>query len=119
MFLLAVTPKILFTLDIPPLIDEPINNAEIELFVDKKLLPLMLIVLFDMVTKSADVYVLTVAASIKIPVGFNEFNVIFTKALNTTNFLLSKEWSYGIAYFTNDLKLNSKDSSLTEIAGSS
>jgi len=54
-FLLAVTPNILFTLEIPPLIVDPKNNAEIELFADNKLLPLMLIVLFDKVTKSEEV----------------------------------------------------------------
>ena len=47
--------------------------------------------------------------AIKIPIGHNEYNVLFTKALNTSNFLLSKNWSSGIGYYTNDLSLNSND----------
>ena len=47
--------------------------------------------------------------SIKIPVGYNEYNVVFIKALNTTNFLLSKNWSPGIGYYTGDLVLSSTD----------
>jgi hypothetical protein len=48
--------------------------------------------------------------NVRISVGYNERNVVFIKALNTTNHLLSKNWSKGIGYFTNDLKLNSSDS---------
>jgi len=42
---------------------------------------------------------------IKISVGFNEYNIVFLKAVNTTNNLLSRQWSLGTAYYTNDLKL--------------
>lgn len=48
--------------------------------------------------------------TIKIPVGYNEYNILFVKALNTINYLLSKNWSTGIGYFTNDLVLTSNDS---------
>jgi len=47
---------------------------------------------------------------VQINVGYNERNTLFLKALNTTNHLLSKNWSFGIGYYTNDLKLNSSDS---------
>lgn len=48
--------------------------------------------------------------SVKISVGYNERNVIFVKALNTDNYILSKNWSGGVGYWTNDLRLNSTDS---------
>lgn len=48
--------------------------------------------------------------TVDISVGYNEYNVLFVKALNTTNFLLSKNWSLGIGYFTNNLVLSSADS---------
>ena len=48
--------------------------------------------------------------NVQINVGYNERNVLFLKALNTTNYLLSKNWSSGTGYYTNDLKLNSTDS---------
>lgn len=48
--------------------------------------------------------------AIKIPVGYNEYNILFIKALNTNNFLLSKNWSGGIGYYTNNLVLSSNDS---------
>ena len=48
--------------------------------------------------------------AIKIPVGYNEYNILFVKALNTSNFLLSKNWSNGIGYSTNNLVLSSNDS---------
>jgi hypothetical protein len=45
-----------------------------------------------------------------INVGHNERNVVFIKGINTINHLVSKNWSKGVAYFTNDLKLDSMDS---------
>ena len=47
--------------------------------------------------------------SVKIPVGYDERNVIFLKSLNTNNYLLSKNWSSGVGLYTNDLKLSSTD----------
>lgn len=48
--------------------------------------------------------------NVLVSVGYNERNVLFVKAINTINHLLSRNWSSGIAYFTNDLQLNSADS---------
>jgi hypothetical protein len=48
--------------------------------------------------------------TVDISVGFNERNVVFVKALNTDNNLVSKNWSLGIGYFTNELILSSDDS---------
>lgn len=39
-----------------------------------------------------------------ISVGYDERNVIFIKPLNMDNYILSKNWSKGIGYWTNDLK---------------
>jgi hypothetical protein len=41
---------------------------------------------------------------VMISVGFNERNVVFVKALNMDNYILSKNWSTGLGYFTNDLR---------------
>ena len=40
---------------------------------------------------------------VKISVGFDERNVTFIKALNMDNYILSKNWSNGTGYYTNDL----------------
>jgi len=48
--------------------------------------------------------------TVNIPIGFNEYCVIFTKALNTTNNITSKNWSYGLGLWTNNLNLDSFDS---------
>lgn len=39
-----------------------------------------------------------------VSVGFNERNVIFVKALNMDNYILSKNWSTGLGFWTNDLR---------------
>ncbi|NBP59363.1 hypothetical protein EBU71_22970, partial [bacterium] len=41
---------------------------------------------------------------VRISVGYNERNVIFVKALNMDNYILSKNWSPGLGYWTNDLR---------------
>lgn len=48
--------------------------------------------------------------TVDISVGFNERNIVFVKAFNTDNNLVSKNWSLGIGYFTNELILSSDDS---------
>lgn len=48
--------------------------------------------------------------NVKISIGFNEYNVLFAKPMNTENHLLAKNWSLGTAYYTNDLRLTSEDS---------
>ena len=48
--------------------------------------------------------------NVLVNVGHNEYNVLFVKAINTINYLLSRNWSLGTGYYTNDLSLNSSDS---------
>ncbi len=45
--------------------------------------------------------------AVDITVGFNEYNVIFLKAINTDNFIVARKFSTGVAYYTNDLTLSS------------
>jgi hypothetical protein len=40
---------------------------------------------------------------VKVSVGYDERNVLFIKALNMDNYILSKKWSDGIGFYTNDL----------------
>ena len=47
---------------------------------------------------------------VKISIGYNERNVLFIKPMNADNNLMSKDWSIGTGYFTNDLRLRSQDS---------
>jgi hypothetical protein len=47
---------------------------------------------------------------VRISVGYNERNVLFVKPLNADNHLMSKDWSNGTGFYTNDLKLTSNDS---------
>lgn len=44
---------------------------------------------------------------VKISIGFNERNVIFLKALNTENNLMSRQWSDGVGFYTSELNLSS------------
>lgn len=44
--------------------------------------------------------------NVRITVGFDEYNVVFIKSLNTTNNLLSQDWSKGTGYYTSDLRLD-------------
>lgn len=44
---------------------------------------------------------------VDISIGFNEYNVLFIKPINTENYLVARNWSPGTAYFTNDLILAS------------
>ena len=39
-----------------------------------------------------------------ISVGYNERNALFVKAMNMDNYILSKNWSSGLGYWTNDLR---------------
>jgi hypothetical protein len=38
-----------------------------------------------------------------VSVGYNERNTVFIKALNMDNYILSKNWSTGLGFYTNDL----------------
>jgi hypothetical protein len=41
---------------------------------------------------------------VRISVGYNEYNVLFCKAINADSNLLSDDYSSGVAYFTNELR---------------
>jgi len=47
--------------------------------------------------------------SVEVSIGYNERNVVFIKPLNMDTYLLSKNWSYGTGFWTNDLSLSSSD----------
>lgn len=47
--------------------------------------------------------------NLMISIGYNERNVIFIKPLDANNNLLSKNWSLGTGYWSNDLRLTSSD----------
>ena len=51
-----------------------------------------------------------VNTTVNVNIGYDEYNVLFTKALNTDNFILSKNWSLGVGFYTGDLNLASTDS---------
>jgi hypothetical protein len=46
---------------------------------------------------------------VDVSVGFNEYNVVFLKAINTENYIVSRKFSTGVAYYTNDLTLLSTE----------
>jgi hypothetical protein len=41
--------------------------------------------------------------AVLVSVGYNERNAVFIKALNMDNYILSKNWSTGLGFYTNDL----------------
>lgn len=41
----------------------------------------------------------------EIPIGFNERQIIFFKSINDSNNILSRDWSNGIAFYTNELHI--------------
>lgn len=47
---------------------------------------------------------------LRVSIGYNERNVIFIKPVNADNNLLSKDWSRGTGFYTNDLRHQSNDS---------
>lgn len=49
-------------------------------------------------------------AKVKITIGFDEYNVIFLKPINTDNNVIGSTWSKGIAFYTNDLVLDTDNS---------
>jgi hypothetical protein len=46
--------------------------------------------------------------SVKVSIGYNERNTLFAKPVNTDNHLLSRNWSLGTGYWSNDLRLSSE-----------
>ena len=47
---------------------------------------------------------------VRISIGYNERSVIFVKPMNMDSFILSRGWSLGIGFWSNDLRLSSSDS---------
>lgn len=47
--------------------------------------------------------------SVKISIGYNEYNVVFLKPINGDSNVLSSVWSLGTAFYTNDLVLESNN----------
>lgn len=48
--------------------------------------------------------------SIKVSIGFDEYNIIFIKPINTDANIVSSTWSYGTCFYTNSLSLDSNES---------
>ena len=46
---------------------------------------------------------------IKISIGYDEYNVIFVKPINTDSNVISSSWSYGTCFYSNDLVLDSNN----------
>jgi len=46
------------------------------------------------------------ARTIKISIGYDEYNVIFIKPINTDSNVISSTWSYGTSFYTNNLVLD-------------
>jgi hypothetical protein len=44
---------------------------------------------------------------VRVSIGYNERNIVFLKPINTDNNLVSKKWSFGTGYYSNDLRLQS------------
>jgi len=47
---------------------------------------------------------------VRISIGYNERNVLFIKPVNADSNLIAKDWSKGVGYYTNDLRVSSSDS---------
>jgi len=47
--------------------------------------------------------------SIKVSIGYDEYNVIFIKPINTDANIVSSTWSYGTCFYSNDLVLDTND----------
>lgn len=47
--------------------------------------------------------------SIKISIGYDEYDVIFIKPINTDANIIASTWSYGTCFYTNDLVLDTND----------
>lgn len=47
--------------------------------------------------------------TISVSIGYDEYNVIFVKGINTDANVVSSTWSYGTCFYSNDLVLDSND----------
>ena len=53
--------------------------------------------------------------TIKVSIGYDEYNVIFVKPINTDANIISSTWSYGTCFYSNDLVLDTNNTiSLTK-----
>lgn len=48
--------------------------------------------------------------NLRVSIGYDEFNIIFIKPINADNNIIAKNWSGGVGYYSNDLRLTSSDS---------
>jgi len=49
---------------------------------------------------------LTSQKTVKISIGFDEYNVIFLRPINTDNYIIASSWSKGMSFYSNDLVLD-------------
>jgi hypothetical protein len=47
--------------------------------------------------------------TVRISIGFDEYNVVFVKPINAQTHILAKNWSGGMGFYSNELRLNSKN----------
>ena len=47
--------------------------------------------------------------SVKVSIGYDEYNVIFVKPINTDSNIISSTWSYGTCFYSNDLVLDTNN----------
>lgn len=47
--------------------------------------------------------------TIKVSIGYDEYNVIFVKPINTDSNIISSTWSYGSCFYSNDLVLDTNN----------
>ena len=47
--------------------------------------------------------------SMKVSIGFDQYNVIFVKPINTASNIISSTWSFGTSFFSNDLVLDTNN----------
>ena len=48
--------------------------------------------------------------TVNISIGFDEYDVIFVRPINTSNYVMGSTWSKGTAFYTNDLVLDTDSS---------
>ena len=51
--------------------------------------------------------------TLKVDIGFDEYNVVFLRPVDDNNNLIAKAWSTGVGYFTNDLTLDVNGTTFT------
>lgn len=56
--------------------------------------------------------------TVRVSIGYNERNAIFVKSIDMNNYIMSKNWSKGVGYFTNDLVNKSDNTSLSNFYSS-